>query len=399
MDATLDPHHSKLTSRILAFRTQVKEFQRTIEDLPQPIHPLLDQSLTTVLTQLDAVLNPQSASLLVATHTTEEQWIALSACLPFGIFSCDVQGRCTYINSRCEEIIGRTLEEIIGDRWIETVHPADRDRILSPWIEDAKAGRPHTDQFRVISSKQEIRWLNVRTAPMFSEEGNLLGHTGTIEDITSQKIVEEKVKSSLQEKEALLKEIHHRVKNNLQIISSLIYLQAQRIDDPRAKQIFEDSQSRISSMALVHDSLYRSQDFARVNLSEYVQTLTSSLFHTYRIQPEAVNLAVNVDPNVVVSLDKAIPCGLILNELITNALKHGFMGEETGEVTVTLMNHSSQVCLIVENDGKILPESFELQKIRSMGLRLVTALVDQLNGQFAVEKSQKTRFKVTFSCA
>ncbi|MBW4443503.1 MAG: PAS domain S-box protein [Plectolyngbya sp. WJT66-NPBG17] len=399
MDETLDPNCPELISRIRVFKTQVQEFQRAIEDLPHPIQPSIEQSLSTVLTQLETALNPQSASLLIATHHTEEQWLALSDCLPFGIFSCDVQGQVTYINSRCAEIVGHTLEESIGNRWLSYVHLEDRDRILSPWIEDAKAGRPHRDQFRVITFAQEVRWLNVRTAPMFSEQGELTGHTGTIEDITIQKLTEEQIQASLEEKEALLKEIHHRVKNNLQIISSLIYLQAQRIDDPKVRQIFEDSQSRISSMALVHDSLYRSQDFARVNLSEYVQTLTSSLFHTYRVQPEAVNLAVNVDPDVVVSLEKAIPCGLILNELMTNALKHGFIGEETGEVTVTLFSHCSQVCLMVENDGKILPESFELQKIRSMGLRLVNALVDQLNGQVAVEKSQKTRFKVTFDCA
>lgn len=307
-----------------------------------------------------------------------------------------MQGHCNYINSRCEEIIGHTVEESVGNGWLSFVHPEDRDRILSPWIEDAKAGQPHTDQFRVITSKGEIRWLHARTAPMFSAQGELVGHTGTIEDITSQKFVEDQMKASLQEKEALLKEIHHRVKNNLQIISSLIYLQAQRIDDPKVRQIFEDSQSRISSMALVHDSLYRSQDFACVNLSEYVQTLTSRLFHTYRIHPEAVNLVLEVAPEVVVSLEKAIPCGLILNELMTNALKHGFIGKETGEVTVSLTSHHSQVFLTVENDGQHLPESFELQKISSMGLRLVNALVSQLNGQVTVEKNQKTRFKVMF---
>lgn len=399
MDETRLPNRPELMSRIRAFQTQVQEFQHTIDEFPQPIQSSIERSLSTILTQLETVLNPQAAPLFIATHASEDHWSALSHCLPFGIFSCDVQGRCIYTNPRCEEILGHPLEESLGDRWMSYVHPEDRDRVIPAWIEDASSGRPRTDQFRIITSNQEIRWLYTRTAPIFSAEGKLIGHTGTIEDITSQKLAEEQIKSSLLEKEALLKEIHHRVKNNLQIISSLIYLQAQRVDDPKVRQIFEDSQSRISSMALVHDSLYRSQDFARVNLSEYVQTLTSSLFHTYRIQSDTVNLAVRVDPGVVVSLEKAIPCGLILNELMTNALKHGFIDEETGEVTVTLINQISQVCLIVENDGKNLPESFELQKIRSMGLRLVNALVDQLNGKVTVEKAQKTRFKVIFDCA
>ena len=241
----------ELNSRIRTFKAQVLEFQSSIEDLPQPIQPLITRSLTAVLAQLEAVLDPQSPTSLIAAHDNEEQWLALSACLPFGIVSCDTQGRCTYINARCEQIVGHTLAESVGNRWLSFVHPDDRDRILSPWIIDAKAGRSHTDQFRIITSHGEIRWLHVRTAPMFSKQGELIGHTGTIEDITHQKLADEQIRTSLQEKEALLKEIHHRVKNNLQIISSLIYLQAQRIDDPKMRQIFEDSQSRISSMALV----------------------------------------------------------------------------------------------------------------------------------------------------
>ncbi|MBD1846848.1 PAS domain-containing protein [Cyanobacteria bacterium FACHB-63] len=399
MDETLGPNPPELELRIRAFKAQVQAFHRSIAALPQPVQPEIDRSLSTVLVQLETLLNPHSASLLIATHQTEEQWLALSACLPFGVFSCDVQGQLTYINSRCEEIVGHTLEESVGERWLNYVHPDDRDRVLHPWIEDAKAGRPHTEQFRIITPAQEIRWLHVRTAPMLSEQEELIGHTGTIEDITIQKLAEAKVQASLQEKEALLKEIHHRVKNNLQIISSLIYLQAQRIQDPEVKEIFKDSQSRISSMALVHDTLYRSEDFAHINLSEYVQSLTLSLFNIYRIQPEHVSLSVQVQPNIVVSLEKAIPCGLILNELMTNALKHGFMNEETGEVTVTLNHDSSGICLTVENNGKILPESFQLQEIRSMGLRLVNALANQLNAQITVEKTQKTRFNVTFNCA
>jgi PAS domain S-box-containing protein len=391
-------HSLELETRVQAFKQQIQEFQHYLDTIPNSTQPSIERSLTKVLTQLDILIEPNPVAPDIS-RTIEEQWSALSTCLPFGIFSTDAQGRCTYINPRCQEMIGYMLEEKLGEGWCDFVHPADCDRVLLTWTEAIPNGIPYTNQFRVITPQKEIRWLSVRTAPTFSEAGTLQGHLGTIEDITPQKLAEEQIKLSLQEKEALLKEIHHRVKNNLQIISSLIYLQAQRIEDPEARQIFEDSQSRISSMALVHDSLYRSQDFARVNLSEYVQTLTSSLFNAYRTQPEEIHLSVQVDPDVVVSLEKAIPCGLILNELMTNALKHGFNGEETGEVTVKLEIHSSQVFLTVENSGNNLPESFQLQKIHSMGLRLVNALVSQIDGQLSVEKAQKTRFKVTFNAA
>ncbi|MCU0550377.1 MAG: PAS domain-containing protein [Leptolyngbya sp. Prado105] len=391
-------HCLELEARVQAFKQQIQEFQHYLDTIPNSNQLWVERSLTTVLTQLDALIDPNACSP-VLSRTSEEQWITLSTCLPFGIFSTDAEGRCTYINPRCQEMIGYTLEESLGEGWLGFLHSDDLDRVLKVWHETIPQGKPYANQFRILTPEGEIRWLAVRTTPTFSEAGKLRGQIGTIEDITAQKLAEDQIKLSLKEKEALLKEIHHRVKNNLQIISSLIYLQAQRIEDPEARQIFEDSQNRISSMALVHDSLYRSEDFARVNLSEYVQTLTASLFHAYRTQPEEIHLSMQVDPDVIVSLEKAIPCGLILNELMTNALKHGFMGEETGEVTVILENHSPQIWLIVENSGKNLPESFQLQKIRSMGLRLVNALVGQINGQVSVENNQKTRFKVTFNAA
>lgn len=388
---------------IRAFQAQIQDVQQHLAQLPSTQqHQSLTRSLSDIFIQLDDLVQSETtlASLSdTAPRPREEQWRALSVCLPVGIFSTDTNGDCTYINPRCEEIIGHKLEDSLGDGWIDFVHPDDRLRILTPWIEDAKAGRPHTAEFRVITPANQIRWLYIRTAPILNDRHQVIGHTGTIEDITKQKLAEEQIKASLHEKEALLKEIHHRVKNNLQIISSLIYLQAQRIEDPKARQIFEDSQARISSMALVHDTLYRSQDFAEVNLSEYVQTLTANLFHTYRIQPESVKLSVDVDPGVLVNLDKAIPCGLILNELMTNALKHGFHDRLSGEVRVLLKKQFDRVYLMVENDGHTLPESFELQKIQSMGLRLVNALVDQVNGNLEIQRSGKTRFKITFDPA
>lgn len=388
---------------IRALQAQIQDVQQHLaQSSTTPQQQTLTRSLSDIFIQLDDLIQAETTLAALsdpAPRTREEQWRALSVCLPVGVFSTDTDGGCTYINPRCEEIVGRKLEESLGDGWISFVHPDDRHRIVTPWIEDAKAGRPHETQFRVVTPTHQVRWLHARTAPIINDRNQVIGHTGTIEDITKQKLAEEQIKASLQEKEALLKEIHHRVKNNLQIISSLIYLQAQRIDDAKMRQLFEDSQTRISSMALVHDTLYRSQDFAQVNLSEYVQTLSSNLFHTYRVQPESVKLKIDIDPDVLISLDKAIPCGLILNELMTNALKHGFHDRATGEVRVLLKKHFSQIYLIVENDGHALPESFELQKIQSMGLRLVNALVDQVKGQVEIQSDGKTRFKITFDPA
>jgi PAS domain S-box-containing protein len=414
-----------LAQQVKLIQDQLQELQRAIAP-PPPVKPLFEQLLARVqqleqmvkdsasqpeldlkpldLKPLDLKpldLKPQTSNLTADAEqilrASEEKWRALSVCSPVGIFTCDVRGRVNYTNPRCREIGGLTLEESLGEGFAEFIHPNDRDRVLSAWFAIAQSGQQHADEFRVLQPDGSLRWVKMRTAPILSDLDELIGHTGTIEDITKQKQDEEQIKASLKEKEALLKEIHHRVKNNLQIISSLIYLQAQRIDDPHVRQIFEDSQSRISSMALVHDSLYRSDNLTMINLSEYIQTLATSLFYTYRIQSELVQLRLDIDPEVLVSLETAIPCGLILNELMTNALKHGFADGRQGEIAVLLeIASQTKIRLVVENDGSNLPNAFELQTIRSMGLRLVHALVNQLQGTLDLDRTTKTRFEVTF---
>ncbi|MBW4542265.1 MAG: PAS domain S-box protein [Myxacorys chilensis ATA2-1-KO14] len=422
-------NYAELATHVQALQAQLRSFEQTLS-LPLEVHnsqlaqqlERLDQTVVSLSEQVSvinqSVHGDSSQAAVLAPPIHEEYWRALSVCLPVGLFTCDRQGQCIYLNRRGQDITGCTAEESLGDGWTRFIYAQDRDRVMADWLSDALAGHQHNSEFRVQPPQGELRWIHIHTAPILTDQGEFVGHTGTIEDITKQKLAEAQIRASLSEKEALLKEIHHRVKNNLQIISSLIYLQAQRIADPAARQIFEESQSRISSMALVHDSLYRSQNFARINLSEYIQTLTASLFNTYRIQPELVKLNVSVEKGVVVSLDRAIPCGLILNELMTNALKHGFTDEQQGEVRVTLTlsrpagglataidadslepDRDSRVCLIVENDGNCLPDTFELQTIQSMGLRLVNALVNQIQGEVEVEKTAKTRFKVTFNGA
>ena len=390
-----------LAQQVADIQAQLQQLQQAIAPLPQTenqsthLNHLFENLLSRLQTleKLDLPLQSEQPA-----RASEEKWRALSACSPVGIFTCDANGRVTYTNPRCHEIGDFTLEASLGEGFATVIHAEDRDRIVSQWFAQAKAGQPYADEFRVVDREGGVRWVRVQTAPIVFNDRTLMGHTGTVEDITQQKQAEAQIKASLREKEALLKEIHHRVKNNLQIVSSLIYLQAQRIEDPKVRQIFEDSQSRISAMALVHDNLYRSQSLSRINLSEYIQTLTASLFYTYRIQADGVQLKVNIDDNILITLDKAIPCGLVLNELMTNALKHGFSDGTTGEIAVTLKKVSNnQIHLTVENDGSNLPEAFELKTIQSMGLRLVHELVNQLQGHLELDKTDKTRFTVTFS--
>lgn len=365
-------------------------------------HPQLVQSMSNLVQQLDRFAAENRAS--VESRLSQESALipevklspGLIEILPIGVFITNALGHNIYVNPHYQKILGYSFEAALGHDWLNYVHPDDRDRIFTPWIKDATTGYNCCNEYRIITAQSEIQWVRVQTIPIFDTQGKLTGHIGTLENITSQKLAQNQLQETLCEKEALLKEVHHRVKNNLQVISSLLYLQSHRIDDEQVRQFFEDSQSRINSMALVHDTLYRSEVFAQINLSEYVQTLTTNLFHTYRIQPELVKLNLQIEGNIMVEIDQAIPCGLILNELITNALKHGFSSEQTGHIIVTLKNISDQVCLIVENDGNSLPEDFKLGESRSMGLRLVNSLVNQLQGKIQVQKNHRTCFKVTF---
>jgi two-component sensor histidine kinase len=203
--------------------------------------------------------------------------------------------------------------------------------------------------------------------------------------------------ASLQEKEVLLKEIHHRVKNNLQVISSLLNLQSAHVEDPQATEIFQDSQNRIRSMALVHEKLYQSQDLARVDLAEYIRNLATYLFRAYSANATGVTLDIQAD-DVFLTIDTAVPCGLILNELISNALKHAFPDGQAGEICVKLhANGDHQVTLSVADTGVGLPKDLDLNTTTSLGLQLVHTLADQLDGHIELNGTRGTEFNITFA--
>jgi len=216
------------------------------------------------------------------------------------------------------------------------------------------------------------------------------------QEISERKLAEERIKASLEEKEVLLKEIHHRVKNNLQVISSLLYLQSRRVHDEATIHMFQESRHRVRSMALVHERLYRAQDLARVDFAEYVRSLVKYLHRTYDVSSELVTLNVSVD-DVTLGIDTAVPCGLILNELVSNSLKHAFQ-DKAGEIEVGFhRGPDDRFVLTVSDNGIGIPEDQEVWSNGSLGLQLVHTLVNQLEATLELDKSQGTRFQITFS--
>ncbi len=218
-----------------------------------------------------------------------------------------------------------------------------------------------------------------------------------------RKRVEEQLNASLEEKEVLLKEIHHRVKNNMQVISSLLNLQSSRIKSPEILEMFKESQDRIRSMSLIHERLYQSADLARIEFSQYIQNLSKYLFQSYRIDPESVVLKTDVR-DVSLDINKAIPCGLIINELVSNSLKYAFSQVKDsnkkkvkkGEINIKLTADDGKVMLLVKDNGIGLPVGLDIETTDSFGLQLVTTLVAQLNGRMNISRKPGTTFKITF---
>ncbi|MBD2461224.1 PAS domain S-box protein [Oscillatoria sp. FACHB-1407] len=215
-------------------------------------------------------------------------------------------------------------------------------------------------------------------------------------ELTERQQVETYLRSALAEKEVLLKEIHHRVKNNLQIVSGLLQLQAQGLTDPNIINALQESQSRIESMSLIHKKLYTSVDLGQIDVADYIHSLAVSLLTTYQISPGAVALNVNVE-SVVLSLDQAIPCGLIINELVSNALKHAFPKDYSGEINIKLCQVGECLSLTVQDNGVGLPEPINWRETQSLGLSLVHALAtEQLDGELVVDHNGGMTFTVQF---
>lgn len=215
-------------------------------------------------------------------------------------------------------------------------------------------------------------------------------------EITERKRAEDRLKASLREKDLLLQEVHHRVKNNLQVIASLLSLQSASIQDPQTFEMFRDSRDRVKSMALIHEKLYQTHDLARIDLAEYLHNLATELFQSYRVNPTLIVLNVHAD-EASLSLDTAIPCGLIVNELVSNSLKHAFPAGQEGEVSIDLHAHPQhRWALSVRDTGIGFPADLDFRNTTTLGLQLVMTLVEQLEGTIELERNGGTTFTITF---
>jgi PAS domain S-box-containing protein len=206
----------------------------------------------------------------------------------------------------------------------------------------------------------------------------------------------EKIEPPLKEKEILIKEIHHRVKNNLQIISSLLNLQSAYIKDEASIEVFKESQNRVRSMALIHEKLYQSKDMSQIDFSGYVSELVINLFSSYNLDSTLISLHQDIG-DIMLGIDLAINLGLIINELVSNAFKHAFPDGKKGNLFISMRRNEQQYQLIVEDDGIGFPMDIDFRKTESLGLQLIVSLVEQIGGEIFLSTDNRTRFEIKFN--
>lgn len=312
------------------------------------------------------------------------------------IWRSGLDSKCNYFNQSWLKFTGRTLEQELGDGWLEGVHPEDLDRCFEIYSGAFNRREPFEMEYRLRHNDGSYRWIDDYGMPFDDLDGQFAGMIGHCFDIDKRKQAEEKIEASLAEKEVLLKEIHHRVKNNFQVIASMLMLQANAEKDSKARDALLVGNSRVMAMARVHEKLYGSADLANINAREYLESIVGSVMDGRGENHKNISCDFRID-DVVLSGDQAIPCGLLLNELITNALKHGFPDGRSGTIVVSLHRRDGdRLELAVSNDGESLPDDFDLQTITTLGVKLVSAFAMKLAGEVTVGNQEGTRFSVTF---
>jgi len=312
-----------------------------------------------------------------------------------GITLSDVDGNFRIFNPRFQQLTGYSIDEAKNlDDFFTLVCPDDRDReqLLTAFRQAKSTGLPQEVETTIRSRNgtQLDILVSVTVVRLEDRDYFLTGYR----DLTRRVEAERRTMESLREKEVLLKEVHHRVKNNMQVISSLLNLQLYALKDPEMQDVLKASQNRIRSMALIHEKLYQFGQFASVPFHDYLNSLASSILHTYDAGHVALTLDVG---DVVISLENAMPCGLIVNEVLTNALKYAFPDKRRGKVAISLRPlDETHLRLMVADDGVGLPADFEVAKAKSLGFQIIQTLSKQIDGTLEIRRDQGTTVVVTF---
>ncbi len=328
---------------------------------------------------------------------SEGQLHAILENAPDGIYLNDFAGNFLHGNRKTEEIMGYKREEIIGKNMMELnlLAPEDLAKAAKLMQESAEGKSTGPDELTLIKKDGSRIIVEINTSVVQRHgQPNVIGF---VRDITERNRAEETIQASLREKEILLREIHHRVKNNMQVISSLFNLQAGQITAENARRVLKEGQLRIRSMALVHEKLYQSRDLSKIDFADYLRSLAAHLFHFYSVEAGRIRLLETHLEPIYLSVNSAVPCGLLVNELVSNSLKHAFPADRKGTVEVGLRRGEDGIVeLRVADDGVGFPGSLDFRRTESLGLQIVNLLAGQLGGTIELKGGNGTDFRITF---
>jgi len=306
--------------------------------------------------------------------------------------------RTTWRGGDFERMTGYTSEEVNSINGLADIIYPDDLVIFNNSLEKVSRGDSFSIEYRIIKKSGEIRWIQVIGKPFkFSESGIPIRYLIAGSDVTEKKMIEEKLKTSINEKEALLRELYHRTKNNMQVINSLLQIYSLKADDEKIRRVFHEMVNRIQSMALVHQKLYQSKNLSNIDLSEYMTDLSNLLLASYSESMGRISIVFEME-KIPAQIDLAIPCGLLLNEIVTNSLKHAFPENRTGEIRIGLHKLDDNVIeMSVADNGVGVPPDFDFKNNMSMGMQSVYAICEnQLHGEVSFESSGGVKCTLRF---
>jgi PAS domain S-box-containing protein len=361
-----------------------------------------DNSRGELLRALAKVTNQMIESVSIEINErkkAEERFKQVAESAGEWIWEVDANGVYTYSNHVVEKILGYTPEEIVGKK-----HFYD---FFEPGISSQLRGKAFVAFYEKTGFKNliyanihkmgHVVFLERSGTPVLDETGNFLGYRGVDTDITERKLAEEHLRKSLREKEILLRELHHRTKNNMQVISSLLDLHSINIEDKNILNVIKEVQNRIKSIALVHEKLYQAKDLSDVNLKDYITDFAGMLLKSYEGTKGRISLKVDVD-DIFLSLDTITPCGMIISELVSNSLKYAFPGNRKGKITIQChLTDYGEVKLRIGDNGIGLPERLDFRNTKTLGFKLICKLAEnQLRGTIELESRKGAVFLIKF---
>lgn len=377
--------------------------RKRAEDAMQKAYFELEQKVAERTQELSALTRDLQSEIagririMDALAISEEKYRSLVEQIGDIVFHIDENGYITYMSPHVLAAMGLT-EEIFGKLHAGDLAPPEYMDAIKKFLDPALAEHPHVNGFevKVTSGKPgTVQVLEINATPSHDSTGRFSGYSGIARDITERKNLENEVAASLKEKEILLKEIHHRVKNNMQVISSLLSLQARLMKDAKSREAIRESQNRVISIALVHEKLYQSKNLARIHYEDYLRKISENLIQSYGVPPGKIQLKIQA-ADIVLPVGKAIPVSLIINELLSNALKYAFPQDRKGTITIDFTGTNDHLILIVKDDGVGLPKRIVLDTIQTLGLQLVNSLVAQIQGTMTLDREHGTEYRIEF---